>query len=134
MEKNEIILTGDSQFLPDFTPGLGSITLESLQQGHHFCLAFPLCSANGIRLVDIPRFPEIHLPPRRDPHLDDAKVAMISSTVEWSPSSIVGLAYFHPGILQHLTNTGGASIASIRKGSASTMALRIDINVRMCQE
>ena len=42
-------LTSDSQFLFDFTPCLGGILLESLQQGHHFCLVVLLCYANAIR-------------------------------------------------------------------------------------
>ena len=129
-----IILTIDSQFLPDFTPCLGGILLEFLQQGHHFFLAGLLCPANGIRLAYIPWFPEIHLPPRGDPPFDDAKEAIISSTPEWSASIIFGHVQFDPGILQHLTNTGGASIASPIKGSPSCTVLHIDIYVRMCQE
>jgi len=134
MEKNEIILTSDSQLSPDFTPCLGDITLESLQQGHHFFLAIHLCHPNGIRLVDIPWCPEIHLPSRGDPPPNNVKVAMGSSTPEWSVSIIVGLIHFYPGILQHLTNRGGGSTASIKKGSASEFVLQIDIYVRMCQE
>ena len=105
MEKNEIILTGDSQFLPDFTPCLGGITLESLQQGHHFFLSSLLCSANGIRLLDIPWFPEIHLPSRGNPPLDVVKVATRSSIPEWSESTFVGLVHIDPGIIQHHSNT-----------------------------
>ena len=128
-----MILTSDSQLLPDFTPGLGGITLESLQQGRDFYVALPLCHSNGIRPVDISRFPEIHLPPRGDPPLDDVKVATTSSVPERSLSEHVGLVHFDPGIFQHLTNTGGVSIASITKGSVSISVLRIDIYVRMCQ-
>ena len=129
-----VVLTGDSQFLPDFTPCLCGITLKSLQQGRHLCLAVLLCHANGIRLVDIPWFPEIYLSSRGNPTLDDVKVAIISSTPEWSASILGGLVHFHPGILQHLTNTGGVSIASKIKGGLSTYVLHIDIYVRMCQE
>jgi len=67
----QITLTVDSQFQPDFTPGLAGIALESLQQGHHFFLAVLLCHANGIRLVDIPWFPEIYLPSGCNPPLID---------------------------------------------------------------
>ena len=102
-------LTSDSQLQPDFTPCLAGITFESLQQGFHFCLALPLCPANGIRLL-ISWFPEIHLPPRRNPPLDKVKVARPSSIPEWSESTIIGLVHFDPGILLHLTNTGGGSI------------------------
>ena len=105
-------LTSDSQIHPHFTPCLAGIFLESLQQGHHFCPAVLLCPANGIRLVGIPWFPEIHLSSGRNPPLDDVKVAITSSTPEWSVSIIAGLVHFDPGILQHLTNTGGTSIGT----------------------
>ena len=126
-------LTSDSQFHPDFTPGLGGIILKSLQQGHNFCIVVPLCPANGIRLADIPWFPEIHLPSRRNPPLDDVKVTTGSSTPEWSAPITIGPVHSHPGIFQHLTNTGGASTASQIKGCLSNEALHVDIYVRMCQ-
>jgi len=56
-----------------------------------------------------PGFPRsISLP--GDPPLDDVKVAITSCMVEWSPSIIGGLVHFHPGILQHLTGTGGVCV------------------------
>jgi len=117
-------------------PGFLWVLLESLQQGHHFCLASLLRPANGIRLVDIPWFPEIYLPPRRNPPLDDVKTTIGSSPPERSLSRIVALVRFHPVILQHhLTNTGGVPVVtSEQEGSASEYVLHIDINVRMCQE
>ena len=134
-ERNEevVVLTIDSQFLPDFIPGLGNIALESLQQCHHFWVAFFLCLTNSIRL-DIPWFPEIHLSSRRDPPLNGVRGATKSSTPEWCASIFVGLIHFHSGILQHLTNTGGVSIANIKKGSVPMYVFHIDIYVRMCQE
>jgi len=91
-----MILTINSQFQLDLTPCLGGITLESLQQGHHFCLAFLLCLPNGISLVDIPWFPKIDLSPRSDPPPDDVKVAITSSPKEWNVSGVVGLVYCNP--------------------------------------
>ena len=91
-----VVHTIDFQFLPDFTPGLGGITLESLQQGHHFCLSLLLCPPNGIRLGDIPRFPEIHLPPRGNPQLDDVKGSIVGSIPQWSFSKVVRLIWVDP--------------------------------------
>jgi len=98
-------------------------------------LAPLLRPANGIRLVDIPWFPEIYLPPRRDPLLDDVEVATGSSPKKWSIAIIVGLVHFHPGILQHQTNTGGASIqASCHNRIRTITGLQIGIDGRMGQE
>ena len=76
-----MIRTIDSQFLPDFAPGLGGIFLESLKQGHHFGLLFLLCCANGVCLEDIPWCPQIHLPARDNPPLDHILVALVSGPI-----------------------------------------------------
>ena len=94
-----------------------------------------LSHPNCIRLVDISWFPEIYLSSRRNPPLDDVKVAIRSSIKDWGVSIVVALGEFDPGILQHLTNTGGVSYETgEKKGSLSIFLLHIDIYVRMCQE
>jgi len=55
--------------------------------------------------------------------------------MKWSASTIVRLVQFDPGILEHLTNSGGVSIVTHKhEGSVSVIVLSVDIDVRMCQE
>ena len=89
-------------------------SLLNLQQGRHFCIVIILCPANGIRHIDIPWCPQIHIPFRGDPPLDDIKVAIDSSPPEWSASTVGGLVHFDPVILQHLMTTGG--LQAVKKG------------------
>ena len=99
-----MIRTSDSQLLPDFTPGLGGITLESLQQAHHFCLLFLLCRSNGI-CPEISWCPQMHLSSRDNPPLDHILVALVSSPKKGSVSFRFGLINHDPMILQQQTGT-----------------------------
>jgi len=113
-------LTSDSQFHPDFTSCLGGITLESLQQGHRFCLSLHLCIPNGIG-VDAAWCYQIHLPSRRNPPLNEVKSAIgIGNTPEWS----VDL----DSLIQQQTNTGGVfPVTGPLEGSLPVTQVHIDI-------
>ena len=91
-----------------------------------------LCHPNGICLVDIPWFSEIHLSSRGNPPLDHLMVAPISSPPEWSLSIVVGHINHDPLILQQQTNTRRPPIlTSDHEGSISILLFQIGIDIGM---